>query len=87
MNQSTSFCEHEKTDEFGICAACGKLTRVYSYTLYENKCASLELAKQEGTISDEEYKKKKAKLDYIKEYSIEQKLWNPYTYGSGLSTV
>jgi hypothetical protein len=75
MNNATPMCNHSRIDDYGICEGCGTLTMPFPYSRYDTTNALLELEKDEGIISDQEYAIRKAKLDFIREYCIRNKLW------------
>ncbi len=79
MKKSTPQCKHEIVDKYDICAVCGTLTRPFPYHRYITASLLLHAEKESGIISDADYKERKAKLDFVKEYSLENNFWRPYT--------
>jgi hypothetical protein len=66
-------------DKYGICAVCGTLTKPIPYHLYITSSVLLEAEKESGIISDADYMERKAKLDFVKEYSMFNNFWRPYS--------
>lgn len=79
MKQSKLQCKHTKVDRYGICEVCGTLTKPFAYHLYITSSILLNAEKASGIISDADYIDRQAKLDFIKEYSINNNLWRPYS--------
>jgi len=79
MKKSLLQCKHENVDRYGICEACGKLTKPVAYHLYLTSRLLLDAERASGILSDADYTERQAKLDFIKEYSINNNLWRPYT--------
>jgi hypothetical protein len=79
MKQKTLQCKHESVDRYGICEVCGRLTKPFAYHLYITSILLLDAEKASGIISDADYMERQAKLDFIKEYSLNNNLWRPYT--------
>jgi hypothetical protein len=77
MKHST--CKHERVDRYGICEACGMLTKHFAYHHYIASSLLLEAENASGIISDADYIERQAKLDFIKEYSLNNNLWRPYS--------
>ncbi len=79
MKNSKSQCKHQTIDKYGICAVCGTLTRPFPYHLYLTSAVLLEAEKESGIINDKDYRERKAKLDFVKEYSMLNRYWHPYS--------
>ncbi len=79
MNNRTLRCKHERVDRYGICAVCGTLTRSFPYHLYITASLLLDAEKESGAVSDADYVERKAKLNFVKEYSITNNFWHPYS--------
>jgi hypothetical protein len=79
MNKRAPQCKHERVDRYGICAECGTLTSPLPYHLYITASLLLDAEKETGTISDADYLERKAKLDFVKEYSMIHNIWRPYS--------
>ena len=79
MKRSKSQCKHQTTDKYGICAICGTLAKPFPYHLYLTSNVLLEAEKDSGIISEADYMERKAKLDFVKEYSMLNDLWRPYS--------
>ena len=79
MKKSKSQCKHQTVDKYGICAVCGTLTKHFPYHLYLTSAVLLEAEKESGIISNADYMERKAKLDFVKEYSMLNHYWHPYS--------
>jgi hypothetical protein len=79
MRKSKSQCKHTVTDKYGICAICGTLTKPFPYRLYITYNVLLQAEKDSGIISEADYRERKAKLDFVREYSMLNHLWHPYS--------
>jgi hypothetical protein len=79
MKKSKSQCKHQTIDKYGICAVCGTLTRPFPYHLYLTSTVLLEAEKDSGIISNADYRERKAKLDFVKEYSMLNHYWQSYS--------
>jgi hypothetical protein len=79
MKKMTSQCKHETVDKYGICAVCGALASPLPYHRYITASLLLDAEKESGTISHRDYVERKAKLNFVKEYSLSNDLWHPYT--------